>query len=597
MIAPSSNVLRRALPIVALVAALGVLLTIKDASAVISFNPTATLCVEDATTAPECDGDTSAGATPDARSTFGILPPDSNFGGVVNGVPAAFVAESDTGITPIGAVVAKLTSVATLGLLGNPCSNQIDVAFTMMAGSVNPADTISPKPSGQSDILEPLALDANSNGVPDGADKYPVYLNELFPGATPVARAIGFTIPAGTNDWVVLNFVVFEPGSTLDDIPVDTSLGYPSAVVLQDPTQPPAQSVISDFCSKLLSTTITFGLTRDNPCTPAPGPQGCPAQPPINSPFTLTPDPDGCDGDNNEASCVIRKNPAAGTYTFTTFARSQRDADDDGIENSLDTCALDPTPNWDPRGFDTTADPDSDGLTVCDPNPNTPSVNTPQGCPSGLTGRDEDQDCYSNRQDNCPIDANDQTDTDEDGIGDACDDNIDTPDGERSEICIPIQVTVGGSTEGVVGDPYAPPCKVAGAVAPPADDDGDGVPNTDDRCANTPAGATVDEFGCTPEQAVLDDDNDGVLNASDSCPGTAAGATVDANGCSAAQLAGDDGNTTDDGPGGPDTGVGALAPAVGSIPAWATVLSGLGGAGLLGSLGAFASRILRRRRN
>jgi hypothetical protein len=39
-----------------------------------------------------------------------------------------------------------------------------------------------------------------------------------------------------------------------------------------------------------------------------------------------------------------------------------------------------------------------------------------------------------------------------------------------------------------------------------------------------------------------------------------------------------------------------LAPAVSSIPAWATVASGLGGAGLLGSIGAFAARFLRIRR-
>jgi hypothetical protein len=125
------------------------------------------------------------------------------------------------------------------------------------------------------------------------------------------------------------------------------------------------------------------------------------------------------------------------------------------------------------------------------------------------------------------------------------------------------------------------------------DDDSDGVFNDKDRCANTPAGATVDAVGCTPEQAVLDDDNDGVLNASDACPNTAAGDTVDANGCSAAQRADTSGGG---GSGVGGSGVGALAPAVSSIPTWGALASALGGAGLLGSLGAFASRILRRRR-
>jgi hypothetical protein len=48
--------------------------------------------------------------------------------------------------------------------------------------------------------------------------------------------------------------------------------------------------------------------------------------------------------------------------------------------------------------------------------------------------------------------------------------------------------------------------------------------------------------------------------------------------------------------GGADTGVGSLAPLASSIPTWAAIVSALGGAGLLGSLGAFASRIFRRRR-
>ena len=47
--------------------------------------------------------------------------------------------------------------------------------------------------------------------------------------------------------------------------------------------------------------------------------------------------------------------------------------------------------------------------------------------------------------------------------------------------------------------------------------------------------------------------------------------------------------------GGPDTGVGALAPAAGSIAIWAAIASGLGAAGLLASLGAFVSRLWRRR--
>jgi len=63
-------------------------------------------------------------------------------------------------------------------------------------------------------------------------------------------------------------------------------------------------------------------------------------------------------------------------------------------------------------------------------------------------------------------------------------------------------------------------------VAPPADTDKDGVPDTADQCANTVAGAKVDANGCE-----LDTDKDGVADSADKCPDTKAGAAVDATGC------------------------------------------------------------------
>jgi opacity protein-like surface antigen len=59
-----------------------------------------------------------------------------------------------------------------------------------------------------------------------------------------------------------------------------------------------------------------------------------------------------------------------------------------------------------------------------------------------------------------------------------------------------------------------------------ADDDGDGVTNMRDRCADTPAGAAVDARGCP-----YDADGDAVLDGIDRCPGTAAGLAVDPQGC------------------------------------------------------------------
>jgi len=60
----------------------------------------------------------------------------------------------------------------------------------------------------------------------------------------------------------------------------------------------------------------------------------------------------------------------------------------------------------------------------------------------------------------------------------------------------------------------------------PLDEDGDGVPDTLDKCPNTPKGFKVDDNGCP-----VDADGDGVLNGLDKCPDTPPGAKVDRSGC------------------------------------------------------------------
>lgn len=58
------------------------------------------------------------------------------------------------------------------------------------------------------------------------------------------------------------------------------------------------------------------------------------------------------------------------------------------------------------------------------------------------------------------------------------------------------------------------------------DSDGDGVADGIDRCPNTPAGTSVDSYGCE-----RDSDGDGVKDSMDKCPGTPAGVSVNADGC------------------------------------------------------------------
>ena len=76
------------------------------------------------------------------------------------------------------------------------------------------------------------------------------------------------------------------------------------------------------------------------------------------------------------------------------------------------------------------------------------------------------------------------------------------------------------------------------------DSDGDGVPDSQDQCPDTPLGESVYEDGCSASQR--DFDGDGVSDDIDLCPFTPAGADVDANGCSASEKDSDDDGVTDD---------------------------------------------------
>ena len=77
----------------------------------------------------------------------------------------------------------------------------------------------------------------------------------------------------------------------------------------------------------------------------------------------------------------------------------------------------------------------------------------------------------------------------------------------------------------------------SGGVAPPvvvADEDADGIADTQDNCLSTPPGEAVDTQGCSASQ--LDTDSDGVSNLADICALTPVSEAVDSVGCSDSQL-------------------------------------------------------------
>jgi len=118
-------------------------------------------------------------------------------------------------------------------------------------------------------------------------------------------------------------------------------------------------------------------------------------------------------------------------------------------------------------------------------------------------------------------------DTDGDGVTDRNDRCPDTPHGATVDATgCPKDSDGDGILDGLDQCPNTPKGAKIDAKGCPLDADGDGVFDGLDQCADTPKGATVDDKGCPK-----DSDGDGVLDGLDQCPNTPKGAKIDAKGC------------------------------------------------------------------
>jgi uncharacterized repeat protein (TIGR01451 family) len=157
-------------------------------------------------------------------------------------------------------------------------------------------------------------------------------------------------------------------------------------------------------------------------------------------------------------NCPLDPNPDQAD-TDTDRLGDACDADDDGdtIDDLLDNCPLATNPDQadtDDDGQGDACDEDDDGDGILDDSDSCPNeaedvddFQDADGCPDP----DNDSDGVLDPADNCPLTANaDQSDADDDALGDACD----------------------------------------------PDDDNDGVPDDVDLCPNTPTGTPVDANGC-----------------------------------------------------------------------------------------------------
>lgn len=410
-----------------------------DTATAHNYNPTTNVSVSDP----------SPGANADLSISFSIPAPDPFW--VMDDPPTVQFLPKEWGINPdapIGAVAGQFNALATVGVYGTlPCTLSVPLTADMHVASVDPGNPTSALDIGADahpgglGYSGQFAEEPSAPGLYGGITHYPDFLNELFPPeeiGPPIMRLWGgqsVLLP------VSMNIVMFAPGQ-LPEYPA--SLGYPTFIVIMNPNAPIDTVMIyitSDLCTPFSLVNTNFGISKDNPRT----------------------------ADKNEAGYVLMTNPEAGTYLFSYVTTSQRDADDDGIENMLDTCPLTPNiQNLDERGTwgDPVTDPDKDGLdAACDPDPNNPSGRT-------WGEYDEDLDNYGNRADNCPtvpngieivdvqhqdvpgftfwwavtgalIGDDNQKDTDGDDIGDACDPDRNKADGHRHHECVVVTVDIG----------------------------------------------------------------------------------------------------------------------------------------------------------
>ena len=305
---------------------------------------------------------------------------------------------------PMYAGVGLLSSTATIGTFNGKCATDAPPIFNLWNASVDTSQQLRPDEMAWTNTDIPVPTGNYVAGIPDYLARYPHFLNLMLdpdgphgpiPPLKPRARYAGDYPVAGSN--MLIELVILSPGQIAQLPGIRTQMvsgmGYVFLTMLNNPVdQAEKPGSVSDFCTALMSTTLLYGNTTNNPATAA-----------------------------DESGFIATKNPpsnsgvlGSGTHMQRNFSQSERDADGDGWENDFDPCPFTPDPLWQPRLQCTHVGPgdhDCDGLPdSCDPDPQgappEPDPIPGTNCVDPNTQSDCDLDGYNNRQDICPLVAN-----------------------------------------------------------------------------------------------------------------------------------------------------------------------------------------------
>jgi hypothetical protein len=401
--------------VVVLATAIAVSLQAGTASADSKFAPTTAVRMCNALPAgfvdPQIAGSTSCvenlanSATADTSITLDLPGSSVNFATQVNFIPAGISIAAGGAITP-GTKLGGVHTTEALSVNNADCSfvTTIDVVLFNVAlpnSPTTPTNIVFPQAEGTIDRFAKWKVGsppggADPSGIDPGVDadhaagtslafqNYPSYLLTMFAPATPVAVYGGLTRLNG--EWQPLYLAQFAAGALLSaPAPfsmMSSGMGQPLVWVYGDPTATlPSPSSITGTCTPLNITTTLLGKDPSATFTRATSPM------------------------------------AAGTKFYMQYLASYRDTDQDGYENTIDTCPLNPD-----VGSPKTGGGDSDGDGIDD------------ACDAAFTpvSADADADSFKNRQDNCPqianatqvqVEASPAPDKGPktDNIGDACD--------------------------------------------------------------------------------------------------------------------------------------------------------------------------------